>query len=126
MRIDASRVCREALEQRPEDRDLGTALVYAASRIYRKRSAEIGLAVLKMIEQYASRFEKTRLEVLEEFASGKVTIERAGTRFLGESDLPRHPGIDRHSSPDPGLTCCARDLMAMGSRLLARVSVRRD
>ncbi len=125
MRINASRVCREALEQRPEDRDLGTALVYAASKIYRKRSAEIGLAVLKMIEQYATRFEKTRLEVLEEFANGKMTIERAGTRFLSESDLPRHPEIDR-LRPDPGPTCCARDLMAMGSRLLARVSVRRD
>lgn len=81
MRIDASRVCKEALEQAPADRDLGAALVFAANRIYRKRSGEIGVAVLKLIEQYAGRFEKTRLEVAQEFATGKVTIERAATRF---------------------------------------------
>ncbi len=126
MRIDASRVCREALQQRPTDRDLGTALVYAASKIYRKRSAEIGLAVLKLVEEYASRFEKTRLEILSEFAAGKVSIERAATRFLADSDLPPHPEIDCSSRSEPDAMDRARDLMAMGSRLLARVSVRRD
>jgi len=126
MRINASRVCREALQQQPTDRDLGTALVYAANRIYRKRSAEIGLAVLKLIEYYAARFEKTRLEILAEFASGRVTIERVATRFLADSDLPPHPEIDVPSRTDPGPGSSARDLMAMGCRLLASVSVRRD
>jgi hypothetical protein len=87
MRIDASRVCREALEQAPTDRDLGAALVFAANRIYRRRSGEIGVAVLKLIEQYSGRFEKTRLEVAEEFGAGKVTIERASTRFPAVSSF---------------------------------------
>ena len=81
MKIAASRVCREALQRNPEDKDLGAALLYAASRLYRKQSAEVGLAVLEMIEQYAARFGKSRLEILAEFATGTVTIEKVQSRF---------------------------------------------
>jgi hypothetical protein len=125
MRIDASRVCKEALGQQPDDRDLGTALVFAANTIYRKRSAEIGLAVLKLIEQYAGRFGKTRLEVMEEIAQGKVTIERITTRFPMKSALP--PQLRAQSVPVRTARAGmggARELVAMGYRLLARTTMR--
>jgi hypothetical protein len=127
MKIDATRVCREALEQQPADRDLGTALVFAANRIYRKRSAEIGLAVLKLIEQYAGRFEKTRLEVLKELAEGKVTIERSTTRFPMKSSFPPQgdSGQPTADGPAPGAcNCSARYLASMRYRLLGRAAVR--
>jgi hypothetical protein len=81
MKIDASRVCREALQRKPEDKDLGAALLYAANKVYRKRTAEVGLAVLEMVEQYAARFGKCRLDTMAEFAAGAVTIEKVHSRF---------------------------------------------
>jgi hypothetical protein len=115
MRIDASRVCREALQQQPADKDVGTALVFAANRIYRKRSAEVGLAVLKLIEEYASRYEKTRLEVVAEFAEGKVSIEQASTRFAPMESAMAAGRAAGCAGP--------RGLVAMGYRLLGRAAV---
>jgi len=93
MRIDVSRICREALRRQPTDSELGAALLRAASRTYRRRSAQVGLAVLEMIEHYANRFGKTRMEVLAEFARGGVSIEQAGTRFGAQSGPSREESL---------------------------------
>ena len=133
MRIDASRVCRVALGQQPADKDLGAALVFAANHIYRKRSAEIGLAVLKLVEQYSHRYEKTRLEILSEFAEGKVSIERVSTRFpmLRPGPTPGSATVVALAQRPASMTQTAQaglagaaELVAMGYRLLSRAAVR--
>ena len=84
MRIEVSVVCRGVLSEGPTEADLDAAIERVCRRLYGRDAGVALRAVRHVVDVFAERGGKARMEAVRQLSEGRGTVETSSYRSLSE------------------------------------------